>query len=77
VNLITCFPSFCLDDPEQLAASLGPAAWEMAKHSSLRIDDWFSISSGAQADIISILARPVREIAPGEQAITSLFQAGS
>lgn len=56
VNLITSFPSFNIDDPEQLAPSLGPAGWQSsADMSDLRIKDWFP--DPISAETISLLVR--------------------
>lgn len=56
VNLITSFSSFNIDDPEQLACSLGPAGWQTtADKSDLRVNDWFPIPYSAET--ISLLVR--------------------
>ncbi|KAK4684098.1 hypothetical protein P7C73_g6106, partial [Tremellales sp. Uapishka_1] len=60
VNLVSTFPSFNLDDPTQLSASIGPAAWGMSlddRTSGLEIKDWFPESTGRKDDTISILIR--------------------
>ena len=56
VNLITSFPSFNIDDTEQLAPSLGPAGWQLSvDKSDLRIKDWFPAPTSP--DTISLLVR--------------------
>lgn len=68
VNLITSFPSFNIDDPEQLAPSLGPAGWQLSvDKSDLRIKDWFP--EPASPETISLLVRR----ADGPSSMSSVF----
>jgi hypothetical protein len=71
VNLITSFPSFCLDDPSQLAPSLGPAGWQAAESSTNTVADWFPLGNGIQADMISVLVRPARDLPSSEHELSA------
>ncbi|EIW69928.1 hypothetical protein TREMEDRAFT_61700 [Tremella mesenterica DSM 1558] len=69
VDLLTAFPSFNLDDPAQLAISRALGRWHAPVTMSepevdpiLKINDWFSDSSGK--DVIDVLVR----IMPGSSA---------
>lgn len=56
INLITSFPAFNIDDPEQLAPSLGPAGWQLsANMAKLRMQDWFPEPTSSET--ISLLVR--------------------
>jgi hypothetical protein len=58
VDLITSFPCFNVDDPEQLAPSLGPAGWQMVNNGvpkDLKVKDWWP--EPVLADVLTLLVR--------------------
>ena len=56
VDLVAAFPVFNIDDPEQLAPSLGPAGWQMvSKRDNLTMKDWFP--EPVASDAITLLVR--------------------
>ena len=72
VNLIASFPSYNLDDPEQLAQSLGLTGWQSVDSSTpsmTTIDDWFPRSAGRPSDMISVLVRTDPGVSSGEQSL--------
>jgi hypothetical protein len=69
VDLITVFPSFNIDDSDQLVPSLGPAGWQqLAKRENLKMKDWFP--EPASSDIIKLLVR--RADGPSSELIPSV-----
>jgi hypothetical protein len=62
VNLITSFPAFNLDDPEQLLPSLGPTAWRAGEvqPQSPKVIDWYPEGIAGRSDDISVLVRTAR-----------------
>lgn len=56
VNLVTSFPAFNVDDPDQLVCSLARSGRPMtADKANLRVQDWFP--EPYSADTISLLVR--------------------
>lgn len=69
VDLVAAFPSFNIDDPDQLAPSLGPAGWQLSeKKTDLRMKDWFP--EPILSDAITLLVR--RADGPSCEFLSSL-----
>lgn len=69
VDLVAAFPSFNIDDPDQLAPSLGPAGWQfLGKRTDLRMKDWFP--EPILSDAITLLVR--RADGPSCECLSSL-----
>ena len=56
VDLVAAFPSYNIDDSDQLVPSLGPAGWQSPeKRTDLRMKDWFP--EPVLSDTITLLVR--------------------
>lgn len=71
VNLIASFPSYNLDDPNQLVASLGPTGWtcDQTRLESPKIGDWWPNALAKRSELIAVLVRIDEEAAPGMSTI--------